>query len=126
MECSMASWVPWVVAGVSAFALIDAALYARKVLKADPGSERMQRVSASIREAAMAFISREYIYLSLLLAFMFLLICVALRSQGGWMAALCYLLGASFSLLAGYAGVAVATRANARTCLLYTSPSPRD
>jgi len=111
----MASWVPWVVAGVSAFALIDAALYARKVLKADPGSERMQRVSASIREAAMAFISREYIYVSLFLAFMFLLICVALRSQGGWMAALCYLLGASFSLLAGYAGVAVATRANART-----------
>ena len=111
----MATWVPWAVVGISAFCLCVVVVFARLVLKADPGNERMQEISKSIHEGAMAFVSREYRYVALFMILMVVLISVALRDQSGWQTACCFVFGAACSLGAGFVGLSISTRANART-----------
>lgn len=101
--------------GVSAFGLVVAGLFARSVLKADPGNELMRDISKSIQEGAMAFIAREYRYVGMFMIGMVVLLSVALRSYSGWMIAVCYIFGAVCSLGAGYVGISISTRANSRT-----------
>ena len=109
----MTGWVPWAVIASSVFGLAIAALFAYLVLKADPGNEKMQEISRSIQEGAMAFVSREYRYVGMFMILMVLLLCFLLRD--GWMTALCYVFGAACSLGAGFVGLSVSTRANSRT-----------
>jgi len=115
MELMMTGWIPWVALGVSTATLLVVVLYARVALAADRGSERMQKISDAIREGAATFIRREYRYVAVFAGIMFILISVALRSQDGWMTALCYVLGTLFSLGAGFIGLSIATRVNDRT-----------
>ncbi|MCJ7744925.1 MAG: sodium/proton-translocating pyrophosphatase, partial [Actinobacteria bacterium] len=109
----MTGWVPWVVIASSVFGLAVAALFAYLVLKADPGNEKMQEISRSIQEGAMAFVSREYRYVGIFVILMVLLLSFLLRD--GWMTALCYVFGAACSLGAGFVGLSISTRANSRT-----------
>ena len=109
----MTGWVPWAVIASSVFGLAVAALFAHLVLKADPGNEKMQEISGSIQEGAMAFVSREYRYVGMFVILMVLLLTFVLRD--GWMIALCYVFGAACSLGAGFVGLSVSTRANSRT-----------
>ena len=109
----MTGWVPWAVIASSVFGLAIAALFAYLVLKADPGNEKMQEISRSIQEGAMAFVSREYRYVGIFVILMVLLLSFLLRD--GWMTALCYVFGAACSLGAGFVGLSISTRANSRT-----------
>jgi len=111
----MSSWIPWAAAGVCVAALGIVAVYARLALSAERGSDRMRMISDAIRGGAMTFIKREYRYVAVFAALMVVLIAVALRSQNGWMTALCYILGTLFSLGAGFLGLYVSTRVNDRT-----------
>jgi len=111
----MTDWIPWVAAGVSAAAIFVVVLYARLALSVDRGSERMRKISDAIREGAEAFVRREYRYVAVFAVLMVILISVALRSQNGWMTAICYVLGTIFSLGAGFIGLSIATRVNDRT-----------
>ena len=111
----MATWIPLAVVGTAAVCLVVAALFAKLVLKADPGNERMQEISKAVQEGARAFIRREYGYVAIFMAIMVVLISVALRSQNGWQTAICYIFGAGCSLTAGFVGLSVSTRANCRT-----------
>jgi K(+)-stimulated pyrophosphate-energized sodium pump len=111
----MTTWIPIVVAGIAAFCLVVAAVFAKLVLKTDPGNERMQEISRAIQEGARAFIKREYGYVALFMVIMIVLISVALRNQNGWQTALCYIFGALCSLGAGFVGLSISTRANSRT-----------
>ncbi|MBU1670410.1 MAG: sodium-translocating pyrophosphatase [Actinobacteria bacterium] len=111
----MVNWLPWVVVGAAALCLLAAAFFARRVLKTDPGNERMQEISKAIQEGARAFIKREYGYVGIFVVLMIVLLCVALRSQDGWQTAICYVFGAACSLAAGFVGLSVSTRANSRT-----------
>ncbi|MHB8895366.1 MAG: sodium-translocating pyrophosphatase [Candidatus Geothermincolia bacterium] len=111
----MATWIPFAVIGISAFCLLIAAVFAKLVLRADPGTEKMQEISKSIQEGARAFIKREYGYVAIFMIIMVVLLSVALRSQNGWQTAVCYIFGALCSLGAGFVGLSVATRANCRT-----------
>lgn len=111
----MTTWIPLVVVGISAFCLVVAAIFAKLVLNAPPGNERMQEISKWIQEGARAFIRREYGYVAIFMLIMVVLISVALRSQNGWQTALCYVFGALCSLGAGFVGLSIATRANSRT-----------
>ncbi len=121
----MATWLPIAVVGTSVFCLLVAALYARLVLKADPGNERMREISKAIQEGAKAFVRREYAYVGVFILLMIVLISVTLRSQHGWMTALCYVFGAACSLGAGFVGLTVSTRANSRTAeAARTGPGP--
>jgi K(+)-stimulated pyrophosphate-energized sodium pump len=59
-------------------------------------------------------VRREYAYAGVFIVALVVLLSLALRSASGWQTALCYLLGAACSLLAGWAGIAIASRAGSR------------
>ena len=90
-----------------------ATLFARQVLAADPGNERMRELMAAIREGSMAFLRRQYAVLSIFVLVVALLIFVIpeYRLAG----AVAYVLGAVASAGSGFAGMRIATAANART-----------
>jgi K(+)-stimulated pyrophosphate-energized sodium pump len=111
----MDNWVPIAVGGSAVFSLLVAGIFAHLVLKADAGNERMREISKSVQDGALAFILREYRYVGVFMVAMIILVIFALKDQGGWMIALCYVLGAVLSLGAGFVGLSIATRANART-----------
>jgi len=92
-------------------ALLFALYMARKVLQADPGSDRMAELSRSINEGAMAFLSREYSMIAIFVVVVAFIIFPTL----GWQTASSFILGAIFSGLAGFIGMQIATHANART-----------
>lgn len=81
------------------------------VSKADAGTDRMKEIAASISEGARAFLFAEY----RILAFFIVILLVAIGLFIDWITAICFLCGALFSILAGYIGMNVATKANVRT-----------
>ena len=93
-------------------ALLFAAYKTAFVSKADAGTERMREIAASINEGARAFLFAEYRILVIFIVVLFLLIGFLMHS---WTTAICFLCGALFSILAGYIGMNVATKANVRT-----------
>ncbi len=92
-------------------ALLFAFYKARLVARQDAGTERMQEISSAISEGAHAFLFSEYKILVFFVAILF----VAIGLGIGWLTAICFLVGAAFSVGAGYAGMSVATKANVRT-----------
>ena len=92
-------------------ALIFAAYKAIYVKRADAGNERMQEIAAAIAEGANAFLMAEYKILAVFIAVLFVLMGLLIS----WGTAICFLLGAGFSILAGFFGMRVATKANVRT-----------
>lgn len=82
------------------------------VSKQDAGTERMKEIAASINEGARAFLFAEYKILAIFIVVLFVAIGLGL---GSWVTAVCFLVGALFSVLAGYIGMNVATKANVRT-----------
>lgn len=82
------------------------------VSKQDAGTERMKEIAAAINDGAKAFLFAEYKILAIFVAVLFIAIGLGL---GSWITALCFLFGALFSILAGYIGMNVATKANVRT-----------
>lgn len=93
-------------------ALIFAAYLARKVGRQSAGTERMKEIAAAIAEGARAFLTAEYKILIIFVAVLFVLIGIGI---GNWVTAICFVVGALFSTVAGYCGMTVATKANVRT-----------
>ena len=92
-------------------ALLFAAYKAYYVSKQDPGNSRMQEIAASIAQGADAFLTSEYKILAIFVAAIFVLIGFFIS----WATAICFVIGALFSVLAGFFGMKVATKANVRT-----------
>ena len=101
----------WLAPVLAVIALIFAGIKTSKVGKANPGNERMIEISGSIAEGARAFLFAEYKILVIFVVVLFLLIGFFIS----WMTAICFLVGAIFSVAAGYVGMNVATKANVRT-----------
>jgi K(+)-stimulated pyrophosphate-energized sodium pump len=97
-----------------ALALIVAVYYARAVLASPQGNERMIELSTTIRQGAMAFLKREYIWISVFVVIMAVLMAVLLEWGRPW-GAVAYVFGAVLSGLAGWVGMRIATSANVRT-----------
>ena len=93
-------------------ALIFAAYLARKVGRQSAGTERMKEIAEAIAEGARAFLTAEYKILIIFVAVLFVLIGIGI---GNWVTAICFVVGALFSTVAGYCGMTVATKANVRT-----------
>lgn len=93
-------------------ALLFAGVLAARVNRQDAGTERMREIAASISEGAQAFLTAEYKILIFFVVVLFVLIGVGI---GNWVTAVCFVVGALFSTLAGYFGMSVATKANVRT-----------
>ncbi len=102
-----------IIASVCALAaLIVAFALTKWIGSVDEGTDRMKEIAGFIREGAMAFLSREYKIMAIVIVVLFLLIGFGL---GNWITAVLYVLGALLSVLAGYFGMNVATKGNVRT-----------
>ena len=92
--------------------LIVAVSLATWVGKADEGNDRMKEIAGYIREGAMAFLTREYKIMAIVIVVLALLIGFGLQSVT---TAILYVFGALLSVLAGFFGMKVATLGNVRT-----------
>lgn len=104
----MSAYLP-IVCGI--LALIFALNLSRGIIKEDSGNEKMAEIAGHIHEGAMAFLTREYKYLTVFIVAVAIIITIALNYK----TAICFVCGAIFSIFAGYFGMNVATRANVRT-----------
>lgn len=93
-------------------ALLFATYLARKVARQEEGTGRMKEIAGAISEGARAFLMAEYRILIFFVVVLFVLIGVGI---GNWVTAICFVVGALFSTMAGYCGMSVATKANVRT-----------
>jgi len=96
---------------VGILALIFAMYKANYVEKMSPGNDRMKEIASYIEQGAMAFLKREYKAVSIFVVVLFVILIFAIN----WQTAVSFLFGAFFSILAGYNGMNVATKANVRT-----------
>ena len=96
---------------LAVLALVFAFVKASSVSKQDAGTDRMKEIASAISEGARAFLFAEYKILVIFVAVLF----VAIGLGINWLTAVCFLVGAVFSVCAGYIGMNVATKANVRT-----------
>ncbi|MGL5648092.1 MAG: sodium-translocating pyrophosphatase [Clostridium sp.] len=92
-------------------ALIFLAFLRAKIIKSDAGDEKMRGIANSIEDGAMAFLKKEYKYLSIFIIVLSIVIGGFLSIQ----AAFAFIVGALFSMIAGYLGMKIAVKANVRT-----------
>lgn len=102
----------WLAPAAGVAALLFALILASGIRKQDPGNERMREIAGAIKEGAQAFLRAEYKILVFFVAILFVVIGIGI---GNWITAVCFLVGAAFSTMAGYIGMQVATDANVRT-----------
>ncbi len=101
----------WLTPILALAALAFAGYKAYYVEKSNTGNDRMREISAAIAEGANAFLKSEYKILAVFILVLFVLISVFI----GILTAVCFLIGALFSIIAGFFGMRVATKANVRT-----------
>ena len=99
-----------VVAGI--LALVFAFYLASNVSRQEEGNDKIKEIEKARSEGASAFLFSEYRILVIFVAVLFVVIGFGI---GNWVTAVCFLVGAGFSVLAGYFGMNVATKANVRT-----------
>jgi K(+)-stimulated pyrophosphate-energized sodium pump len=105
------SAVPYLALISAVAALVLAGFYYKAVEAAPPGDDRMIFLMEEIQKGAKAFLKQEYTWVSAFVVVMMILLAAVIDP----LASISYLLGAVLSGTAGYAGMTVATMANART-----------
>ncbi len=102
---------------IAILALVFAFVLTTLVSKEDEGTDKMKEISASIREGAKAFLFAEYRILLIVIVVLFIAIMMftGTSTAPGLLSAISFLVGACFSILAGYFGMNIATKANVRT-----------
>lgn len=96
---------------IGVIALIFAFVLSKKVSREDAGTDRMKEISDAISEGAHAFLTAEYKILAVFIIVLFILMALGI----GVVTAVSFVFGTLFSILAGYFGMNVATKANVRT-----------
>lgn len=105
------SAVPYLAMTSAVAGLLLAVFYYKTVQKAPPGNERMVFLMQEIQKGARAFLKQEYTWVSVFVLAMIVLLAIVIDP----LASVSYVIGAVLSATAGYAGMTVATMANART-----------
>ena len=103
--------IPYLALLSALMGLVLAGYFYRNVKAAPPGNDRMVYLMVEIQKGARAFLRQEYAWVAVFVAAMAAVIGILIAPT----AALTYVIGASLSAAAGYAGMTVATMANART-----------
>lgn len=93
--------------------LVVVAFLARSIIKYPLEDEAILRITLTIQQGAVTFLTREYVILFPILV----VVGVLLGLGNGFIAGCAFLAGAGFSVLAGYIGMRIATVANGRTTL---------
>src|SRR5262245_41890028 len=101
----------WVIIACGALSIVYGIWAAQSVMSADAGSQKMQEISAAVREGAQAYLKRQYTTIGIAGIVIFVIVVVAL----GWLVAVGLLIGAILSGAAGFIGMNVSVRANVRT-----------
>lgn len=102
----------WIIAPITAvIALVFAGATAYRILRLDPGTEKMREISEAVRQGAMAFLNKEYRKLVIFAVVVTCFIAITIN----WKTAVCFAVGAVFSSLSGNIGMRIATAANTRT-----------
>ncbi|NOX31312.1 MAG: sodium-translocating pyrophosphatase [Actinobacteria bacterium] len=107
-------FVPYLALIASIAALGLAYYFATVVMAADEGTDLMKEIGEAIREGAMAFLRREYQWVSVFVGVMFFVLLIV-PIDGRPAASFAYLMGAVLSSIAGFVGMRIATAANMRT-----------
>lgn len=103
---------------VSGVILIFTVALARSVLRYPQGSSRAVEIHEFIKEGAGAYLRRQFSVISMVVAALVIAILavnIFSRNPIPWRSPLTFLLGAISSMICGYFGMTVATRANVRT-----------
>jgi K(+)-stimulated pyrophosphate-energized sodium pump len=102
----------WILAPItSVIALVFAGVIAYRIMKLDPGTEKMQEISEAVHHGAMTFLNKEYRFLVIFAMVVTVAIALTINRE----TAVCFAVGALFSSLSGNIGMRIATAANART-----------
>jgi K(+)-stimulated pyrophosphate-energized sodium pump len=83
------------------------------ILRESEGNEKMREISNAIRQGAMAFLRREFITLAAFTVIVFIVLAVFIEPRP--LVGISYVCGTVTSALAGWLGMNIATKANART-----------
>ena len=109
----------WVGLVGAVVALIFAWVQRKNVLKFSEGTDLMQKIAASIREGANAYLKRQYTTVAKVFLVVFvLLLIIAFASNGEMLSKFtpfAFVTGGIWSMLAGFIGMKIATQSNART-----------
>ena len=96
----------------------------RKVSRMKIADKKVEEIQGYIHDGAMTFLVREYkliipfvIGVGVLLAVLGFIPALQGAEGIGWQAAICFVIGACFSAAAGWIGMFIATKANARTAM---------
>ncbi len=99
--------------GVSVLALLFAAYLYVKNASIKMTNARMAEIAGYISDGAMAYLKRQYIVLAAFIVVMFAILCF---TPGlGLNTSICFVVGALFSIGAGFFGMKAATKSNVRT-----------
>lgn len=106
-------------AGAAIIGLVGVAFLIVGILRASSGNERMREISRTIQEGAKTFLSREYRTVAIVVIVVAMFLCLAplfgRNVQVNWQTAVAFVIGVLCSALAGWIGMAIATRSNGRT-----------
>lgn len=102
---------------LSILGLLFMLLKRSQVVKQGAGNDRMQYISKSIKEGALAFLNAEYrlLLVFVVIASAALFFVSTIVETTSWMIVPAFIIGAVFSALAGNIGMRIATDANGRT-----------
>jgi K(+)-stimulated pyrophosphate-energized sodium pump len=94
----------------AAAAVLYGALTSRSLLALSPGNERMREISAAVQEGAQAYLTRQYLVIGAVGVVLFILLIPLQNIE----VAIGFAIGGALSAAAGFIGMNVSVRANAR------------
>ena len=97
-------------------AVLYGVLTSRWLLSLSPGNDEMQAISLAVQQGASAYLKRQYTIIAVVAAVLAVILAVALEASDseGILIAIGFLIGGTFSGAAGFIGMNVSVRANAR------------
>ena len=111
---------------IAVVALAMAFFFYKTMMKADPGSSRMQEIAQYVREGAYAYLHRQYRTVTYVFAAIFVIfVILAFLGIQNPFVPVAFLTGGFFSGLCGYLGMKTATYASVRTANGWRITLPR-
>jgi K(+)-stimulated pyrophosphate-energized sodium pump len=97
-------------------AVVYGVVTSRWLLSLSPGNEEMQSISFAVQEGATAYLRRQYTIIAGVAVALAIVLAIALEASDadGILVAIGFLIGGTFSGAAGFIGMNVSVRANAR------------
>ena len=92
-------------------AVVYGAVITRRLLRQSPGSDRMQEISGAVQEGAQAYLRRQYTIIAVVALPLAVLLAIV---QSDVLPAIGFLIGGALSGAAGFIGMNLSVRANAR------------